>query len=116
MSNKDNPKVKSEQFGDNGDTGNGNGKEEPKECPPGMKSVDGKCVPENGNGNSSHEQDHAPTQTDNAGDTKPVGTPTLTSASNKDNPANTHSCEDGFTCIHDGSFLVINVLLVIIDY
>jgi len=86
---KDNPKVKKEAT----DTDNGNGAD--KTCPPGMKMVDGDCVP--ANGDSKGEQDEAPTQTDNAGDTNPVGTPTLTSASNKDNPADTHDCPDGTT-------------------
>jgi len=79
----------------NGDNGNGN-TDDKKTCPPGMKLVDGDCVPSGSDDNGNRtEQDEAPTQTDNAGDTNPVGTPTLTSASNKDNPADTHDCPDG---------------------
>jgi len=69
------------------DNGNGNGKE-PTKCPPGMKpGPNGKCIPA---GEAFRTED------DNAGATTDKGAPTNTDASTKDNPADTHKCEDGF--------------------
>jgi hypothetical protein len=58
-----------------------------QDCPPGMKYCpeDQKCVPA-----ESFKEDT------NAGDTEPKGTPTLTDASTKENPAGTHDCAEGF--------------------
>jgi len=55
------------------------------DCPPGMKDVDGKCV-----------ADVPKTEEDNAGDSSGKGEPTLTDASTKPNPADTHDCGEGF--------------------
>lgn len=62
-----------------------NAKIEQEDCPPGMKSIDGKCVAE----------ETFRREEDNAGDSSDKGEPTLTDASTKANPADTHECPPG---------------------
>ncbi len=65
-----------------------NAKKEQDDCPPGMKAdTDGKCVAE----------ETFRREEDNAGDSSNKGEPTLTDASTKPNPADTHDCGEGFT-------------------
>jgi len=59
-----------------------------KQCPPGMKAVDGKCV-------DASAGETAKTEEGNAGDSSSVGAGTNTDASTKPNPPNTHECPPG---------------------
>jgi hypothetical protein len=61
-----------------------NAKTEMDDCPPGMKHVDGKCIADDKNEMEG-----------NAGDSSDKGEPTLTDASTKPNPADTHDCPPG---------------------
>lgn len=71
------------------------GDDKDKKCPPGMKLVDGKCVPENGGEPTGSEQD-------NAGDTTSKGTDTITDASNVTEPPANKKCPPGTTLGEDG--------------
>jgi hypothetical protein len=63
-------------------------KKEQDECPPGMdRDADGKCV----------AAEKVRREEENAGDSSDKGEPTLTDASTKPNPADTHDCGEGFT-------------------
>jgi hypothetical protein len=64
-----------------------NAKRTEADCPPGMKDVDGKCIAIT---DDKSEMDS------NAGDSVNKGEPTLTAASTKPNPADTHDCGEGF--------------------
>lgn len=81
-------KTKTKTEADDNGNGNGNDKPSPNECPPGMKMVDGKCVP-TAEAFGKHEDD-------NAGDTTQVGEPVGEEPPTTDtNPGADHECPPG---------------------